>query len=61
MVVVMLFIVTILVFLLVALTSFYLILVSSQESLTFNDLERVYCLDRGYIALAPRESWNDLD
>lgn len=57
----MIFLFTVLVILMVVLACFYLVLFASDESLTYNDLDTVYRMDRAYISLAPRESWNDLD
>ncbi len=47
--------------LLVALASICFVMFASEEGLTFNDLDRSFFLDRGYITLASRAAWNDPD
>lgn len=61
MVVWMLFILTISVILILALVSIGLIWFSSEDGVTVKDLDKVFSLDRAYIAQAQRDSWNDLD
>ena len=57
----MLFILTISVILVLALISIGLIWFTSEDGVTFKDLDNVFILDRAYINQASRESWNDLD
>jgi len=57
----MLFFVTVLVILLLALASFYLVCATSEDGVTIKDLDNVYCYDRAYITHASRDSWNDTD
>ncbi|WP_164931982.1 hypothetical protein [Janthinobacterium sp. 17J80-10] len=57
----MLFVVTVMVILMLALASFYLVWSASENGVTNKDLDNVYCHDQAYIAQAPREAWNDPD
>ncbi len=57
----MLFVLTVLVILPLALASFYLVLFPSRDSVTFKDLDNIYFHDRAYITHASRDAWNDPD
>lgn len=57
----MLFVVTVMVILMLALASFYLVLSASKDGVTIKDLDNVYYHDQAYIAHASRDSWNDPD
>lgn len=57
----MLFLMTVLVILLLALTSFYLVWSAAEDGVTMKDLDNVYYHDKAYIAHASRDAWNDPD
>lgn len=57
----MLFFLAILTITLLAGISFYMVLRTSEDGITIGELDNVYRLDRSYITVAPRDSWNDPD
>ncbi|WP_158592215.1 hypothetical protein [Noviherbaspirillum sedimenti] len=52
---------TVLVILLLALASFYLVWCATEDGVTMKELDNVYYHDPAYIAHAPRDAWNDPD